>query len=65
MCHLIKNVLPADYHTNLNSITLDNKVLTDILKVHNPELSKKLDQLNIDLTFITTKWFVSCFTLGP
>jgi hypothetical protein len=62
MCHVIENILPIDYYTNMFGTIVDQKVFADILKVHNPKISEKLDQLGLDLSVFTINWFICCFT---
>lgn len=62
LVHIIENLMPQEYYTNMLSLTSDIKIVLDLLNVMHPRLASHLERLNMDLSNLIVESFVTIYT---
>ena len=62
MCHLVEEVIPKDYYTNMVSLTSDMNVLVLFLNERLPEVFSHLRKHQFELPMILVELFITVFT---
>ncbi|XP_065829950.1 TBC1 domain family member 2B-like [Oscarella lobularis] len=59
---IIDRFLPSDYYSgNLVTVQADQSVLKDMIEDRDPELSRHLDSMGIDIGMISLNWFMTIY----
>ena len=62
LCHLIEDVIPKDYYTNMMSLTADINILILFINERFPKLIPHLRKLHFDLPMVLVEPFITVFT---
>ncbi|CAG9533469.1 unnamed protein product [Cercopithifilaria johnstoni] len=62
MASLIEDIFPPNYYSrSFLGLQADERVLQQLIGIHLPELSRILKENDIELSLITTNWFLTAF----
>lgn len=64
MCHLIEEIIPREYFTNMVSLTADINLLSLFMKEKVPLLHAHLKKLNFQLEMVVVELFITAFSLN-
>ena len=62
LCHMIEEVVPKDYYTNMVSLTADINVLILFLNEKLPKVFSHLRKLHFELPMVLVELFITVFT---
>eukprot|EP00039_Didymoeca_costata_P004370 m.72902 g.72902 ORF g.72902 m.72902 type:complete len:835 (-) comp12365_c0_seq5:105-2609(-) len=63
MMAFIHKLFPGDYYTKtLMGVMVDQRVLTDLIEVNEPNVYRTLQNHNIDISLVTVNWFLTAYS---
>lgn len=62
LVHILEELMPRDYYSNMLSLRSDIQIVYKILSVKDPQLLKHFAEVSIDVSLITVESFLTLYT---